>query len=56
MIMILLRTIEWLRDTTNASEQEDPLLNKGLNNSFLNYNRCLYLFMGHPVGYASSQL
>ena len=35
---ILLRTMEWLKDTTNASEQEDSLLNKGLSNSFLNYN------------------
>ena len=36
------RTMEWLRGTTNASEQEDSLLNKGLNNSFLNYNKCLF--------------
>ena len=31
--------MEWLRDATNASQQEDSLLNKGLNNSFLNCNR-----------------
>ena len=31
----------WLRDTTNAYEQEDSLLN----NSVLNYSRCLDLFM-----------
>ena len=36
---ILSRTMEWLRDATDALEQEDSLLNKGLNNSFLNYNR-----------------
>ena len=34
--------MEWLRDATNALEQEDSLLNKGLNNSFLNYNRCFF--------------
>ena len=34
---ILPRTVEWLRDATTALEQENPLLNKGLNNSFLNY-------------------
>ena len=39
---ILSRTMEWLRDGTNASEQEDSLLNKGLNNSFLNYNKCFF--------------
>ena len=37
---ILPRTMEWLRDATNALEQEDSPLNKGLNNSFLNYNSC----------------
>ena len=31
---ILPRTMEWLRDATNALEKEDSLLNKGLNNSF----------------------
>ena len=30
------------RDATNALEQEDSLLNKGLNNSFLNYNSCFF--------------
>ena len=30
--------MEWLRGATNALEQEDSLLNKGLNNSFLNDN------------------
>ena len=40
---ILPRTMEWLRDATNALEQEDSLLNKGLNNSFLNYNGCFFL-------------
>ena len=39
---ILPRAMEQLRDATNASEQEDYLLNKGLNNSFLNYNRCFF--------------
>ena len=39
---ILPRAIEWLRDTTNASEQENSLLNKELNNSILNYNRCFF--------------
>ena len=39
---ILPRTMEWLRDDTNALEQEDSLLNKGLNNSFLNHNRCSF--------------
>ena len=37
--------MEWLRDATNATnalEQDDSILNKGLNNSFLNYNRCFY--------------
>ena len=28
------RMMEWLRDTTNALEQEDSPLNKRLNNSF----------------------
>ena len=37
---ILPRTMEWLRDATNALEQEDSLLNKELNSSFSNYNRC----------------
>ena len=36
---ILPKTMEWLRDATNALEQEDSLLNKGQNNSFLNNNR-----------------
>ena len=27
--------MEWLRDATNTLEQEDSLLNKGLNNAFL---------------------
>ena len=31
--------MEWLRDATDALEQEDSLLKKGLNNFFLNYNR-----------------
>ena len=31
--------MEWLRDATNALDLEDSLLNKRLNNSFLNYNR-----------------
>ena len=37
---ILSRTItmEWLRDATDALEEEDSLLNKGLDNSFLNNN------------------
>ena len=35
---ILPRTMEWLRDATKSLEEEDSLLNKGLNNSFLNYN------------------
>ena len=39
---IPLRTMEWLRDTTNALEQEDSLLNKRLNNSSLNYNGCFF--------------
>ena len=39
---ILPRLMKWLRDATNALEQEDSLLNKGLNNSFLNYNRCFF--------------
>ena len=39
---ILPRTVEWLRDATNTSEQEDSLLNKGLNHSFLSYNRCFF--------------
>ena len=34
--------MEWLRDAINASEQEESLLNKGLNNTFLNYNRCVF--------------
>ena len=34
---------EMVRDTyTNALEKEDSLLNKGLNNSFLNYNGCFF--------------
>ena len=33
---ILPRTMEWLRDATNALEQEASLLNKGLKSSFLN--------------------
>ena len=37
---ILLRTLEWFRDATNALEQDDSLLNKGLNKFFLNYNSC----------------
>ena len=36
---ILPRMVEWLRDAANALEQEDSLWNKGLNNSFLNYDR-----------------
>ena len=39
---ILSRMMECLRDATNALEQEDSLLNKGLNNSFLNYNKCFF--------------
>ena len=39
---ILPRTMEWLRDATNASEQDDSLLNKGLNYSFLYYNMCFF--------------
>ena len=39
---ILPRMMEWLKDATNALEQEDSLLNKELNNSFLNYNRCFF--------------
>ena len=39
---ILLGTLDWLRGATNALEQEDSLLNKALNNSFLNYNRCFF--------------
>ena len=39
---ILPITIEWWRDATNELEQEDCLLNKGLNNSFLNYNRSFF--------------
>ena len=37
--------MEWLnsKDATNALEQEDSGLNMGLNNSFLNYNRCFFL-------------
>ena len=30
---ILPRMMEWLRDATNALEEEDSPLNKGLNNS-----------------------
>ena len=40
---ILPRTRELLKDVANALEQEDSLLNKGVNNSFLNYNRCFFL-------------
>ena len=39
---ILPRTMEWLREATNALKQEDSPLNKGLNNSFLNYSRCFF--------------
>ena len=39
---ILPITMELLRDATNALEQKDSLLNKGLNNSFFNYNRCFF--------------
>ena len=39
---ILPGTKEWLRDATNALEQEDSLLNKGLNDSFLNYRRFFF--------------
>ena len=39
---ILPKTMELLRDATNALEQEDSLLNRGLNNSFLNYDRCFF--------------
>ena len=39
---ILPRMMEWLRDATNALEQEDSLLNKGLNNSFMNYYRYFF--------------
>ena len=39
---ILPRTMELLRDATDALEQEDFLLNVGLNNFFLNYNRCFF--------------
>ena len=39
---IIPRTIERLRDAPNALEQEDSFLNRGLNNSFLNYNRCFF--------------
>ena len=34
--------MEWLRDATNVLEQEDSILNEGLDNSFLNYNRCFF--------------
>ena len=34
--------MELLRDATSSLEQEDFLLNKGLNNSFLNYNWCFF--------------
>ena len=40
------RTTEWLRDGTNVLEQNDSLLNKGLNNSFLYYNRCFFWIQG----------
>ena len=39
---ILPRMMEWLKDATNVLEKDDSLLDKGLNNSFLNYNRCLF--------------
>ena len=39
---ILRRTMEWLRDATNALEQEDFVFSEGLNNSFLNYNGCFF--------------
>ena len=39
---ILPRTMEWLRYATNALDLADSLLDKGLNNSFLNRNRCFF--------------
>ena len=36
------RTMEWLRNATNALEQDDSLLNWGQNNSFSNYDRCFF--------------
>ena len=43
VLNVLPRRVEWLRDATNALEQVDSFLNKGLNNSFLNYSRCFFL-------------
>ena len=39
---ILPKTMEWLRDGTNALDQEDYLLNNGLNNFFLNYKQVCF--------------
>ena len=36
-------TLEWLRDATNALEQEDSLLYKGPNDSFLNQTSCSFV-------------
>ena len=41
---ILIKTMEWLREATNAIEQEDSLLSNGQDNSFLDYNRYFSTF------------
>ena len=50
---ILPRTMEWLRDATNASEQEGSLLNKGLNNSFLNQ---VYFFSKFKISFHTFEI
>ena len=40
--IILSRMMVRLKDVTNALEQGDSLMNKGLNNSFLNCNRWFF--------------
>ena len=35
--------MKWLRDATDVLEQEDSLLNKGLNNSFLKLSQAFFV-------------
>ena len=48
---ILPRTMQQLRDATNASEQDDSFLDKGLNNFFLNYNSCDFFSVQDSCSY-----
>ena len=48
---ILLRKMERLKNAKNALENEDSLLNKELNNSFLNHKRVFFFEIQNSVSY-----